>query len=238
MGFEKNELENIIIYSQIGSEFQGIIGGDTLIAGVENFHDLNFKAKPELFIFRDSISYIRHSPSKARFCTFPNSKIFITPWAMSDALKGKISLEIYLKHELSHSLIFQHTGFFGALKYPEWLLEGLAVYSSNQMGTSSYPDKNQTYSLIASGNFMPPAVYKSRRADDIRLDVPQRISFIYSEFACIVDYLVIKYGRENFINYINTLLYKHNHNKVFKETYGLEFESFLNDFRKEIRHKN
>lgn len=132
-GFDKNELENIIIYAQKGTEFKAITRADTLIACVEKFHDIEFKGKPELFIFRDSISYIRHSPSKARFCTFPNSKIFITPWAMSEAINGKISLEIYLRHELSHSLVFQLTGFFGALRYPDWMLEGLAVYSSDQM---------------------------------------------------------------------------------------------------------
>lgn len=238
MGFEKNKLENIIIYSQKGSESQGITGTDTLIAGVEKFHNLEFKSKPELFIFRDSKSYIRHSPSKARFCTFPNSKIFITPWALSEALNDKISLEIYLKHELSHSLIFQHTGIIGALKYPDWLLEGLAVYSSNQMGTSSYPDKAKTYSLIASGNFMPPAVYKTRKEDDVRLDVPQRISFIYSEFACIVDYLVTKYGKDKFICYMKILLADQNNDKVFKEVYGIEFESYLADFRKLISQQN
>jgi hypothetical protein len=206
VGFEKNELENIIIYSQKGSEFQDITGADTLITGVEKFHKLEFKAKPALFIFRDSTSYIRHSPSKARFCTFPNSKIFITPWAMSEALQGKISLEIYLKHELSHSLIFQNTGFLGALKYPDWLLEGLAVYSSDQMGTSSYPDKTLTYSLIASGNFMPPGAYKTKKEASIRLEVPERINFIYSEFACIVDYLITRNGRDKFIYYVKSLL--------------------------------
>jgi len=233
-GFEKNELENIIIYYQKGSEFQGITGVDTLITGVEKFHELEFKGKPELFLFRDSISYIKHSPSKARFCTFPNSRIFITPWAMSEAMEGKISLEIYLRHELSHSLIFQHTGFLGAMKFPAWLLEGLAMYSSNQMGTSSYPDKNETYSLIARGNFMPPAAYKSRKEDNIRLDVPDRINFIYSEFACIVDYMIENYGKEKFLDYIKTLIEEHDHDRVFKQVYGFEFEILLSDFRKLI----
>ncbi|MBN1387953.1 MAG: hypothetical protein JW965_05865 [Bacteroidales bacterium] len=237
LGFEKNELGNVIIYSQKGSEFQGVNGADTIITVVENFHNLQFKTKPELFIFRDSSSYIKHSPSKARFCTFPNSRIFITPWAMSEVLKGKISLEIYLKHELSHSLIFQHTGFLGALRYPDWLLEGLAVYSSNQMGTSSYPDKTRTYSLIAAGNYMPPGAYKTKIENDIILDVPDRINFIYSEFACIVDYLVTRFGRDKFIIYVKRIISEYNHEKVFEEIYGFKFENFLDDFRKDIRQK-
>ena len=233
-GFEKNELENIIIYSQNESEFQGIAWADTLIAGVEKFHDLEFTSKPELFLFRDSISYIRHSPSKARFCTFVNSRIFITPWAMSEAMEGKISLETYLRHELSHSLIFQQTGFFGALKFPDWLLEGLAMYSSDQMGTTSYPDKTETYSLIARGNFMPPTAYKIRKEDNIKLEVPERINFIYSEFACIVDYMIENYGKEKFLDYIKSLIEEHDHDRVFKQVYGFEFEILLSDFRKLI----
>ena len=231
MGFEKNELDNIIVYSQKGSAIEGITGADTLITGVEEFHNLKFKAKPELFIFRDSISYIRHSPSKARFCTFPNSKIFITPWALSEGLGGKISLEIYLKHELSHSLIFQHAGFLGALRYPDWLLEGLAVYSSKQMGTSSYPDKKRTYSLIALGNFMPPNAYKTKKEDKIVLEVSDRMNFIYSEFACIVDYLINKYGMNKFLSYIKKLTGDQNNDKIFKEVYEVEFYSFLDEFQ-------
>lgn len=234
IGFEKIELENIIIYTQKGSEFKGFTGADTLITGVVRFHDLEFKTKPKLFIFRDSINYIRRSPSKARYCTFPNSKIFITPWALSEVLKGKISNEIYLKHEFSHSLIFQHTGFIKALKYPGWLLEGLAVYSSNQMGTGSYPGKAETYSMIANGNFMPPDSYKTKNEDSIRLEVPQRISFTYSEFACIVDYLITKHGMDKFLDYIEKLTENQNNDMVFKEVYRVEFDRFLDEFRMSV----
>jgi len=177
-GFEKNELENLIIYSQKGSECQGIAGADTLIAGLERFHDLEFISNPELFLFRDSISYIKHSPSKARFCTFPNS--------------------------------------------------------SNQMGTTSYPHKTETYSLIARGNFMPPTDYKTKKEDNIKLEVPDRINFIYSEFACIVDYMIENYGKEKFLDYIKALIEEHDHDRVFKQVYGFEFEILLSDFRKLI----
>jgi len=177
-GFEKNELENIIIYYQKGSEFHGITGVDTLITGVEKFHELVFKGKPELFLFRDSISYIKHSPSKARFCTFPNS--------------------------------------------------------SNQMGTSSYPDKTETYSLIARGNFMPPTDYKTRKEDNIKLEVPERINFIYSEFACIVDYMIENYGKEKFLDYIKSLMRENDHGMVFIDIYSLDYETFLTEFRTHV----
>jgi len=71
--------------------------------------------------------------------------------------------EIYLKHELSHSLLHQHSGIIRAGKYPAWLLEGIAVHSANQMGTSCYPSKKETYNYIRKGNFMPPEYLKQRR---------------------------------------------------------------------------
>ena len=223
-------MDNIIIYFQEGAAYETVISADTLISSIEEFHDLEFKKKPQLYLFRDSISYICLSPSKARFCTFPNSRIFLTPWALEESNDGEISLDIYLRHELSHSIIFQNTRLAGALKFPDWLLEGIAVYCSEQMGTGNYPGKDMVYELIARGNYMHPSDYKSKNEDKIILDVPHRINFIYSEFACIIDYLIEKYGREKFLNYIKGNISGASHDTVFREVYSIDFEIFLNDF--------
>ncbi|MGC9341080.1 MAG: hypothetical protein ACP5E3_00110 [Bacteroidales bacterium] len=230
-GFEKHELTNTIIYTQKGVSFNDYEKIDTLIPGVEKFHDLRYLRKPKLFLYYDSISYLRHSPSRARFCTFYNGRIFLTPWALKEARNGKISLEIYLAHELSHSLLHQHSGLINAIKYPEWLLEGTAVYSSNQMGTSFYPGKNETYRLIQSGNFMPPHYYKTKNEDKINLDLENRIPFMYSEFACIVDYLISKYGKQEFLTYIKAITKGNNHNKIFRQVFEINFDEFLIDFK-------
>lgn len=136
IGFSKHELTNIIIYVQKGAGYNDYAIIDTLIPSIESFHDLKFIRKPEIFVFLDSSAYIRHSPSKARFCAFPG-RLFITPWALREAAEGKISLKIYVKHELSHVLILQHKGLLSELRYPKWLLEGIAIYSTNQMGLHS-----------------------------------------------------------------------------------------------------
>ena len=104
-------------------------------------------------------------------------------------------MEIYLRHELSHSLLNSNTGIIHAYKYPAWLQEGIAVYSANQMGTSFYPNKSETYQAIKQGNFMPPLDFKTSREDRVKLNVKYPITFMYSEFACIVDYLAETYGK-------------------------------------------
>lgn len=231
LGFSRYEYTNTVIYFQKGAANDNYSGIDTLVSPVEEFHNLKFLKKPELFIFRDSISCRNHSPSKARFCTFTDRRLFISPWALNEAKTGYISLETYLKHELSHVLIFQHQGFLSHFKYPKWLLEGIAVYSSNQMGTAFYPDKKETYSYIKQGNFIPPSDFKTRREKQINLNLKYRMTFMYSEFACIVDYLVSKYGKDVFLSYMKNLLKSTNHDKVFRKIYGQDFDEFVLVFR-------
>lgn len=82
VGFTKYKLPHSIIYIQDGVDLQTLTRIDSLIPKVENFHELKFLFKPEIFIFQDSISFIRRSLSKARFCVYPNSRLFISPWAL------------------------------------------------------------------------------------------------------------------------------------------------------------
>ncbi|MBK7093884.1 MAG: hypothetical protein IPH57_01995 [Saprospiraceae bacterium] len=231
IGFTKHELTNTIIYVQKGADYNDFTRIDTLIPAIENFHDLKFIQKPEIFIFRDSLSFIKRSFSKARFSAYPSGRLIISPWALKEDQQGKISLEIYVRHELSHVLIFQHKGIFAELSYPKWLIEGIAVYSANQMGTSFYPGKDETYHSIAQGNFLPPFDFKTNREDKVKLNVQYRITFMYSEFACIVDYLIVNYGKTKFLSYMKSLIKSNDHDKIFKQIYGIEYDKLLLDFR-------
>jgi len=231
VGFTKHERTNTIIYVQKDADYIDFTRIDTLIPAIEKFHDLKFIQKPEIFIFRDSLSFIKRSFSKARFSAYSSGRLIISPWALKEDQQGKISLEIYVRHELSHVLIFQHKGIFAELMYPKWLLEGIAVYSTNQMGTSFYPSKDETYHDIAQGNFLPPFDFKTNREDKVKLNVKYRITFMYSEFACIVDYLAVNYGKDNFLLYMKSLIKSNDHDKIFKQIYGIDFNEFLINFR-------
>ncbi|MDR3626708.1 MAG: hypothetical protein P4L45_07735 [Ignavibacteriaceae bacterium] len=234
IGFNKHELNNTVVYVQEGAGFNEFTRIDTLTKSVENFHELKFKSKPKIFIFRDSESYLQRSISKARFCSFPGGSLVISPWALKEDKQGLISLDIYLRHELSHVLIFNYKGLIGSLRYPGWLLEGIAVYSSNQMGTSFYPDKEETYKLIKAGSFMPPEYFKTKKEDEVKLNVKYKAAFIYSEFGCIVDYLIMNYGREKFIQYMKALLEENDNEVVFSKIYSKSFKTVIIDFKKSV----
>ncbi len=233
-GFTNHEMKQTNIYVQNGCGFDDFVRIDTLLKSVEEFHQMKFKYKPEIYIFTDSSSFIQRSISKARLCVYYNSRLFISPWAIREADSGIISLDIYLRHELSHSLIFQHAGLINAYKYPEWLLEGIAIYSSNQMGTSFYPGKEEVYQNIKDGNFMPPHLFKTAGEDSIPLDVKYRITFMYSQFACIVDYLVTIYGKDKFLSFMKKLIENNNNDEVFMSVYGIDFSKAVEDFKKHV----
>jgi hypothetical protein len=239
IGFTKYELSNLVIYIQYGAEYKDLRAIDSLFPSIEDFHQLKFLKKPDIYIFRDRKSYLRRSVSKARFCAYPNGSLLISPWALQEADEGAISLKIYVQHELSHTLLYQHMGFITAyFYYPRWLLEGIAVYSSNQLGTSWYPGKEETYEFIKEGNFMPPDFYNSDKEDKVQINVKNRIAFIYSEFGCIVDYMITTGGKDKFLNYMKTLLHNNNHDQVFKDIYGTSFDKFLINFKESIQKRN
>jgi len=125
----------------------------------------------------------------------------------------------------------QYMSYLGAYHYPQWMMEGIAVYSTNQMGTSFYPGKEETYRNIAEGNFFPPLDYKTDREDNVTLNVKYPIAFKYSEFACIVDYLVSTYGKEKFLIFMKKLFENSNNDEVFKEVYNIEFSKVIQDFK-------
>jgi predicted SprT family Zn-dependent metalloprotease len=235
IGFSKYELSHVIVYIQDEIEYSDYQDFDKLTQPVEDFHQLIFTEKPKLFIFRDRESYLQRSMTKARFYAYPNGSLVISPWALKEAEENKISLDTYLRHELSHTLLFQHMGILEAYRYyPRWLLEGIAVYSTNQMGTSWYPSKDETYDSIRKGSFMPPKYFKTKREDQINVDVEHRVAFMYSEFACIVDYLIRTYGKDRFLSYMKELFNNRKHDSVFKNNYGIAFDECIRDSRESV----
>jgi hypothetical protein len=235
LGFTKHELSDVIVYLQDVSTYNRCEEINALIPRVERLHGLKFKHKPEVLIFRDSNTYLQRSTTKARYCAYPNGSLVVSPWAVQEASDGKISMEIYLSHELSHTLLYQHMGIANAyVFFPHWYLEGVAVYNSNQMGTSWYPSKAETYAYIRRGNFVPPEWFGTKKEDELQLTVQFRNTFAYCEFACMVDYLVERYGKDKFMRYQTELLESYQSDKVFKDVYGIDFGRFVEDFRAHV----
>jgi hypothetical protein len=128
----------------------------------------------------------------------------------------------------------QYMSYLKAYHYPQWMMEGIAVYSTNQMGTSFYPSKEETYHDIAEGNFLPPLDYKTDKEDKVELNVKYPIAFKYSEFACIVDYLVATYGKEKLLIFMKKLFKNSDNDEVFKEVYNIELSKVIQNFKQQV----
>lgn len=163
IGFEKHELTHSIIYSQKRSNVRRFRKNRYADSPGWKVPWIGVSRKPEILLFSDSISYLRRSLSRARFCAFYNGRIFASPWALKEAQSGKISLEIYITHELSHSLLHQHSGLINAAGYPKWLMEGIAVYSADQMGNFHLSGQGGDLLDDEIGKFHAPAVLKPEK---------------------------------------------------------------------------
>jgi len=235
-GFSSQDLAHATFRVQSGAPPADVEQMDALLPLVEEAHGLRFTTKPRLIIFRDDASYRRLSPSKARFCAFYNGTLAISPRALREAAEGKISLSTYLRHELSHVLLFQHMDPLQAQRFPKWLLEGIATYTGGQMGTPFYPSKEETYRLVRQGNYMPPEQFKTRAGDRLQLRVENRWPFVYCQFACLVDYLITTGGEERFWRYVSRLMEGGRNEVVFREAYGMEFGTAVQRFREHVVH--
>jgi hypothetical protein len=235
VGFSRHECDRGIIYLEATAHFDNFVMVDQCIASVEQSHGLAFKHKPEIFLVETRAKFQRLTGSTVRFKTFPiYGRVFVSPHAQKESDKGLISLPIYLKHELSHSLLFQHMNLYRFIRYPEWLMEGIATQSSGMVGHAFYPDKKATYDLIREGNFLNPRDFATRKEDATVLKVPYKAAFVYSEFACIIDDLMDSFGREKVLAYIKALLNESDDMELFRATFGQTFGDYLSSFQRRI----
>lgn len=234
LGFDCQELSHVVVCSEDDNPFGGFEWADELPVGVERFHELKFQTKPRLFFFAREDTYARRSLSKARVCAFFNGAVVVSPRVQREDSEGLLSLEVYLTHELSHSLLYQNMGLGRKLGYPRWLMEGVATFSANQMGTYLYPSQEETYALIRNGNWMPPEDFETVREDEIALNVENRKPFIYTEFACIVSDLNTRFGRHAFLGYLKRLLEEPDNDAAFQASFGVGFDEYLAGFRERV----
>ncbi len=234
-GFTTRELGTVVVCVQSGAEFDRYEEVAAVSPVVETRHGMCFTGKPRLLVFGDDECYRRLSPSRARFCAFYNGTVVMSPRAVRDTEEGTISLTTYLRHEFSHVLIFQQMGVLGSMRYPKWLLEGIATYTADQRGTGAYPSRDSTYRLVREGNFMPPTVYQTKAGDDLEPNVENPLPFIYSEFACLVEYLIDSRGEARFWEYVRALMGDSDQDRAFCGVYGTDLEAVVEEFREHVQ---
>jgi hypothetical protein len=235
LGFEHRDYKKTVLYFHKGTDISVFKDIDRLLPGIENFHQLKYRQKVGVFLCSSPEEEKRLANSQTRFKAFPPyGRIFVSKQAQQESLSGKIHPDVYLTHELSHSLLEQNMSLWQFLFYPKWLMEGLAVYSAGQMGVDGYFTQEQVRQTIRNGYFVYPKDWSSNLWESRAVEksaVPNKWWFVYSQFGCMVEDLIKKYGKDKFILFMKKELKGGNTDKNFRDIFGRAFESYVNDFK-------
>lgn len=128
-GFNKISHKNAsVLYPKNTVLSNGYESVDHLMNETEKFHGLKFKKKIQIIVCATESQYQRYSTQRSPVCTMhTGSVIYVNPVVQNT----NRDIHGFLKHELSHALIFQNTTLLKTIKMKRWIREGLAVYYGN-----------------------------------------------------------------------------------------------------------
>lgn len=209
---------------------------DAHVTSVEKYHQLKFRRKPEIVVCRSDWAYRQITGTRARFVTTPfRGRIHVSPRAEADYLHGRIRFDTYIRHELSHALLYQNMTLRHTLTYPGWFMEGLAMVSSGQVGTDGYFTYEKAFETIKAGYFVEPddwgTVIRGKGPSVTDCPLANKWWFIYSEFALIVRDLMETYGEEKFFRFVKRSL----EGEPFEDQFSAHFGASLSDFLERYR---
>lgn len=210
----------------------------------EIFHNLHFQKRIQIVLTDSNEEFYRLTLNTFRFTTFPPfGRVFVSKRNQDDWYSGKIHIYNYLKHELSHALIFQNSNIidFCNKKLPSWFLEGIATYSSGMVGSDGYPDFSKVSEMIADGVYINPSDMQSgflaSETDSIKsLKIEGKYYFLYSEFALVIDNLINIYGKQKLLLLISEMTEGKDFYKTFEIIYGISFKDYMNEFKSNIEN--
>jgi len=233
-GFDRVERSRAVVLHH--PDTRGVAGGvaaalDDLVGQVESFHGLTFRLRPEVLLTSSEAEYRRLSGGSARFRALPvRGRVFVSPRAVSQSERREIHLDTYLRHELSHALLFQHLGWSGMLGLPPWFEEGLATASADQMGVDGYFDREHVIAWWRLGRAVPPSQYRSHWEDsDATMSLPdgERFLFLFAQYALLIDDLIARQGRPKLQDLLDRLLRGEEMAEAFQVTYGTSPDSYF-----------
>ncbi len=230
-GFAKLESEKAIIFYPDGTSLpEECLSIDSLIEETESFHKLEFNKKPKIIFCETSKQYKRFSTRTAHACAIQTGDaIYINPSIYS----SNRDLTGFFKHELSHSIIYQNTSIFDALRLKSWLTEGMAVYYGN---SHHYYRGNELKELAIDREYFFNIFDDKARPADMPKTI--RYSYFYGLYGSFIGYLVDSHGLNVVMDFTAEYM-KHpkKEGEIFKKIFGLSQEKILNEFRDKMSNE-
>jgi hypothetical protein len=226
-GFEKIDSPKATIYITDYNNEDDLFKLEDLLREEEEFHGLKFKEKFKIIVLgKDSnmkrfLPWLRGTGYSVKLGSF--NVIYIGP----NARKSSYGIGVYLKHEISHLLLHQHTTSHNKnmeILKQAWLAEGVATY----FGGPHYYTKNVFVELWKTKGLRFNHLFMENPHDMDRSII--RLKYTYYRF--FIEYLVDTYGLEKLQTFIKAYIYNpKDYNELFPKVYGNELDEVLLGFK-------
>jgi len=226
-GFHKIESDQVTVFIDNFSKKDSLLYDiKQIMSGEEAFHGLKFKDKVKIIILSEDSNMKRFLPWMEGTGFSVSLSMVNLIYIGSTARKSEYGYLVYLKHELSHELIRQHTSTENAFETQEqgWMAEGLATY----YGGPDYYSKAEFIDLclkkqIKFDNLLEQNPLKIPRSD---------IWFTYTYYRYFIDFLIEKYGLGKLQIYLKKYLNNpYAYKDMFVEIYSKNYLEILTEYQ-------
>lgn len=230
-GFKQVHFSNVVVIlpkdTSLPKELENI---DNFLTETEQFHQLQFQKPVKVILPETHSQYTRFSSVRALACALQSGTVvFLSP----DIPKEKRNRVDLLKHELSHVLLFQHTGTLKSFKLPDWFQEGIAIYYGNPR--DNFVGKAFTKAAIDDGYFFN---ILNAEAEIQKIPLEHRYRFLQSEYRCFMEYLIETFGIDTVREYMKALLKAPEEEfPLFRQIFDVELQEVLDTFSEDVLTK-
>lgn len=248
-GFDRMDLERCTILYPSGAvlppEYSTL---DTLMDETERFHRMSFRKRVKVVVCATPGQYKRLSLGGGHASTpQTGTAIYIAPsieettyppslqregeTSETSSLRktGRRDLAGFLKHELSHAILYQNTGLFRAFHIRNWVDEGLAIY----FGNPDHYYRGEEFRTLA---FQQGCFFNLLDDESEPVVTPPGIKFYfkYGAYCEFMAYLVDKYGLDCVLEFVHAYIQSPSDEKtLFQASFGCSPAVMLDRFRED-----
>ncbi len=174
--------------------------------GFQRFDFWLWDQRCEIYLYPDRESYLQEEGA----ISWSRAHVNVIEKQIKTYAGQENFFDTILPHELAHIIFREFIGF--ERQIPLWLDEGVAILAESDI------ERNLLFAqrLVAEGKYIP-----LRQLSDIRNYHSIKPEVFYSQSASIVNFLLERYGRHNFVNFCRYLRDNDNWKDALRRAYRI-----------------